>query len=91
MQPHLVGAPLAPRIDVGGLGVEQPGAAARAGRHVVDVALRDPSFGGAVVALHRRADDAVAHFQRADPAGLEKVGKAHGGASAGVRPIWYFS
>ena len=84
VQPHLERPPLAPRIDVGRFGVEQPDSAPRAGRHVVDVALRDPSFRRAVVALHRRSDDAVADFQGANPAGFEQARKAHGDVSGSV-------
>ena len=82
--PSAASRPLAARIDVGGLGVKQADAAARARRHVVDVALRDASFGRAVVALHRRADDPVLHLQVADPARLEEVGEAHGEVAGSV-------
>jgi hypothetical protein len=77
VQTHLVGPPLAARIDVRRFRVEQSGSTARARRHVVDVALGDPALGGAVVALHRGADDAIAGFQRADSTRLEEVGKPH--------------
>ena len=71
VQTHLILAALAARIDIGRFGVEQAGAAARARFEVVDIALRDAAFRRAIIPLHRRADDAVAHVHRTDFAGRE--------------------
>lgn len=78
-------------IDVRRRGIEEAGAAAGSRGHVVDVALGDAAFRRAVVAFHRRADDPVAHRQRADAAGLEQAEKAHGADDSTVRQYWYFS
>ena len=71
VQAHLKLAALAARIDVGRFGVEKASAAARARFEIVDIALRDAALGGAIIPLHRRADDAIAHLHRTDFAGRE--------------------
>lgn len=101
VQAHLQPAALAARVDVGRLGVHEADTAAGARHEVVDVDLRDASFQRAVVALHRRGDDAVADFHRADAAGAEEMREAHGGplswsarhGAAGLRDglHWYLS
>ena len=81
VQAHLELAALAARVDVGRLGVHHADAAARARLEVVDVALRDAAIGRAIVPFHRRADDPVLHFHRADAARLEQFGKPHDGVA----------
>ncbi len=85
VESHLQLAPAPARIDVRGLRIHRAHAPPCTRLQIVDVALRDAPLGRAVVALHRRGDDAISDFQRADPAGLKKVRKAHGGDSTRVR------
>ena len=78
VEAHLEFPPLAPWIDIRGLGVHQSDATAGACLEVVDVPLGNASFGRTVVPLHGRADDPVADLEGTDLPRAKEAGKPHG-------------